>query len=413
MPGLGRLRVGRLGPGRRSIRVRLLLLALLPLGVVLPVLLVVLAVWGGEYFDRLLVTKVRSDLAVAHGYFERVGEGVGRSDEGLAASERLARALAADSRTGREAAVDLLLESRQRLRLDFLHFLDTEGRVRLASGSLPSGTPFGDWPVVRAARGLQARTEVDVFPSALLRSIDYRLAEQARTPLVDTRNAAPDDRAVEDRGLVIHTAAPVVDGRGRLVGVLAGGVLLNRNLEFIDRLNEVVYPEGALPLGSLGTATLFLGDVRVATNVRLFEGSRAIGTRVSRVVRDTVLGRGDTWLDRAFVVQDWYVSGYRPLIDSRGERIGMLYVGFLEGPFAAAKHTTLAVVVGLFAVAMGLAALFAVLWARRVFQPIERMHATMSAIEQGVAQARVGSIESRDELGELAAHFDQLLDRLQ
>jgi two-component system, NtrC family, sensor kinase len=70
--------------------------------------------------------------------------------------------------------------------------------------------------------------------------------------------------------------------------------------------------------------------VRIATNVRLFEGGRAIGTRVSQTVRDAVLSAGKTWLNRAFVVQDWYYSGYRPLIDSRGERIGMLYVGFLE-----------------------------------------------------------------------------------
>jgi two-component system NtrC family sensor kinase len=416
MPGLGRLgfrRPGTDAPPRRSIRVRLLLLALLPLGVVLPVLLAVLALWGGEYFDRLLVTKVRSDLAVAHGYFERVEEGVGRSVEGLAGSERLARALDADSRAGRQAAVDLLIESRQRLGLDFLHFLDREGRVRFASGTLPAGYSFADWPVVRAARQQQARTAMAVFPASLLAGIDPRLAEQARIPLISTLNAAPDERSVEDRGLVIHTAAPVLDSRGQLAGVLAAGVLLNRNLDFIDRLNEVVYPEGALPLGSLGTATLFLGDVRVATNVRLFEGERAIGTRVSQAVRDAVLGRGETWLDRAFVVRDWYLSGYRPLMNSGGERVGMLYVGFLEGPFAGAKHTTFAIVVGLFAVAMGLAALFAVLWARRVFRPIERMHATMHAIEQGEAESRVGSIESRDELGELAAHFDRLLDRLQ
>jgi hypothetical protein len=62
-------------------------------------------------------------------------------------------------------------------------------------------------------------------------------------------------------------------------------VLLNKNLDFIDNLNAVVYPDGTLPLGSAGTATLFLGDVRVATNVRLFGDTRAIGTRVSAVVQ--------------------------------------------------------------------------------------------------------------------------------
>ena len=51
MSGLGRLEA----PRRRSIRVRLLLLALLPLGIVLPVLLAVLTIWGGDYLDRLLI----------------------------------------------------------------------------------------------------------------------------------------------------------------------------------------------------------------------------------------------------------------------------------------------------------------------------------------------------------------------
>jgi signal transduction histidine kinase len=54
-----------------------------------------------------------------------------------------------------------------------------------------------------------------------------------------------------------------------------------------------------------------------------------------------------------------------------------------------------------------------VLWARRVFKPIERMHATMHAIERGEAEARVGPVDSQDELAVVAAHFDQLLDRLQ
>ena len=81
-------------PSRRSIRVRLLLLALLPLGIVLPALLVILATWGGGHIDDLLVAKVRTDLAAARGYYDRVAEGVGRSVEALAGSAQLAGALA-------------------------------------------------------------------------------------------------------------------------------------------------------------------------------------------------------------------------------------------------------------------------------------------------------------------------------
>ena len=95
----------------------------------------------------------------------------------------------------------------------------------------------------------------------------------------------------------------------RPLGLPQAGLLLNRNLPFIDHINQIVYPAGSRPYGSRGTATLFLDDVRISTNVRLFgaeQDERAIGTRVSQAVHEVVLGSDCTWLDRAFVVNDWY-----------------------------------------------------------------------------------------------------------
>ena len=54
------------------IRTKLLALVLVPLVVVLPMLGLILAVWGNAALDRMLITKVRADLAVAHGYFDQV-----------------------------------------------------------------------------------------------------------------------------------------------------------------------------------------------------------------------------------------------------------------------------------------------------------------------------------------------------
>ncbi|UCV15398.1 cache domain-containing protein [Quatrionicoccus australiensis] len=399
MPGLGRL----MRFGRRSIRVRLLLLALIPLGFVLPLTISVLAYWGGDYFNQLLVTKVRSDLAIAHGYYERVSEGVGGSVASLADSARLARVLGALPRRHDKAIAAVLNAVQQEQKLDFLYFLDVD-RSRADARA---------WPVVASALDGQAKTATEVFSGAQLFAISPALAERARTPVLVTANARADQREVEVRGLVIHAAAPVHDASGRLLGVLSGGILLNKNLNFIDRLNAIVYPEGALPFGSAGTATLFLDSVRVATNVRLFGSTRAIGTRVSAAVDAAVLGEGRTWLDRAFVVSDWYVSAYEPLLDSRQQRIGMLYVGFLEGPFVTARQHAFAAIAGVFLLAMLVAGVFAIFWARSVFRPIERMHSTMHAIEQGNVDARVGPLSTPDDLGIVAAHFDRMLDRLQ
>jgi two-component system, NtrC family, sensor kinase len=407
VPGLGDL----IPPSRRSIRTRLLLLALIPLGVVLPLTMAALAYWGGDYFDRLLSTKVRSDLAVASGYFERVSESVGRSVSSLADSARLARTLRDTPEASEQAIAELLDTIQLEQKLDFLHFFDVDrARRNRLPGQQADDPP---WPVIEQALAGEAATATEVFAARQLFAISPSLAEQARTPVVATANARPDERTVETRGLVIHAAAPVRNAAGELIGILAGGVLLNKNLDFIDRLNAIVYPEGTLPFGSAGTATLFVDDVRVATNVRLIGDTRAIGTRVSAAVYDSVLGRGQTWLDRAFVVSDWYVSAYAPLYSGAKQRVGMLYVGFLESPFKTARQQAFAAVAVFFALAMLIAGIFAVLWARRVFKPIERMHATMHAIENGQADARVGEVESRDELGVVAAHFDRLLNQLQ
>lgn len=395
---------------RHSIRHRLLLLALLPLGLVLLLTLVALVGWGGTYFERLLMTKVRSDLAVAEGYFDRVRETVGRSVNSLADSERLARALRQPP-ANRAAALSLVLQAARRQpgqqgpqALDFLRFYDLPAARREAV----------QWPAIASALAGQPRIANELFSSAQLAALDPALPERARIRIIPTHNAAPDARYEESRGLVLHAAAPVHDEQGRLLGVLSGGVLLNRNLELIDRLNAIVYPDGALPFDSIGTATLFLGDVRIATNVRLFnDDTRAIGTRVSARVGEAVLQRGQTWLARAFVVSHWYISAYQPLEDSRGERIGMLYVGFLEEPLVAIRERAIVTIASIFGVVMALAGIFAVFWARRIFRPIERMHATMDAIEQGHNEARVGPVDSADELGIVARHFDRLLDRLQ
>ena len=313
--------LARPGPVR-SVRHRLLAIALLPTLVILPLLLGATMIrWSGK-FDDLLITKVNSDLTVARQYLERILETTNDRITALAASVDFAQ----------RGASDQAMETwRQDLGLDYLYLLDSAGRVLSispAAGSPPRPEPD--------ATG----TAIDILSSATLSALSSEFDQRARLELVPTPNARPTDRAVEDRGMVVQSFIPVKlpDG-GR--GMLAGGLLLNQNLVFIDTINDLVYRAGSLPEGSQGTATLFLEDVRISTNVRLFEGRRALGTRVSSAVRARVLDEGQTWLDRAFVVNDWYISAYEPIRDRAGARVGMLYVGFLETPFAQAKRLTL------------------------------------------------------------------------
>ncbi len=404
---------------RLSIRNKLLVLVMVPLAGVLPLLGAILLAWSSVALDRVLVTKIRADLAVASGYFERTLAEVGASAGAIADSRALHDALA-----GPDAGLAPLLDAmRRRERLDFVNLRHADGTLRATQDGTATGADRAS-PAFHAVRGAAEggeHTSVEVLSLAQLRRLYPAGAERVPVRLVPTRNALPTTRAEEDRALVLLSTRAVRDAAGRSLGHVQAGVLLNRNLDFIDHVNAIVYPEGSLPfpeLGSRGTATLFLDDVRISTNVRLFAdaagrgGERAIGTRVSRSVRDTVLGEGRTWLDRAFVVDEWYVSGYLPLRNQAGERVGMLYVGFLERPFVWLKWGALTAIGVVYFAVMIAAAWVSLRWARAIFSPLERMEATMDRVEAGALDARVGLAQqagSADEIGALARHLDRLL----
>ncbi len=92
-----------------------------------------------------------------------------------------------------------------------------------------------------------------------------------------------------------------------------------------------------------GTCTIFqkmndTGDMlRVATNVKGANGKRAIRTFIPAIGQDgkpnpvisTVL-KGETFHGRAFVVDSWYSTAYKPILSDKGQPVGMLYTGMKE-----------------------------------------------------------------------------------
>ena len=391
----------------RSVRSRLLAIALLPMLVVLPLFLsAVVGNWSTR-FDNLLIAKVNGELTIAHQYMFSILEGSGQKIQALAASAAFESSVSTRSN---ETLAVFLDGKRKELGLDILYLITAEGQT--VSSPLSTNQPdLLKWPVVKRAISGTLSSEIDIFSTTDLAQFHPNLAEQASINLVPTEAAVPTDRQTESRGMVIHTASPVLYHSEP--AALVGGLLLNRNLEFIDTINDLVYPAASLTEGSRGTATLFLDDVRVSTNVRLFENVRALGTRVSAIVRSTVLDGGNVWLDRAFVVNDWYISAYEPITDSYGSRVGMLYVGFLDSPFRAAKLRTLIVIVFGFLLIVVMSIPVFLGWARSIINPLEKMVATISDVEDGDLGARSNVLGGQDEISKVAGHLDGLLDQLQ
>jgi hypothetical protein len=123
---------------------------------------------------------------------------------------------------------------------------------------------------------------------------------------------------------------PKVEGNdsvaGKDVPALYFGVTKMNN--FFDVVDEVVKEHG-------GTATLFVkaGEqyVRVATNVKKDDGSRAIGTILDPsgpVIAK--IKKGEAYYGEATILGKTYVTGYDPIRDGSGEVVGIYYVGYLS-----------------------------------------------------------------------------------
>ena len=241
---------------------------------------------------------------------------------------------------------------------------------------------------------------------------DSSLAQQAIIQIIPTPKAIPSDSNQLVAGMMLCSAAPVYKYDGKLAGVLRAGILLNRNYNLVDQIQNTVFHAEQYKGKTVGTATIFQDDVRISTNVLREDGSRAIGSRVSAEVYEHVLRQGKTWLDRAWVVNAWYISAYAPLYDIDNNIIGMLYVGVLEDKFRDVTLHTLTIF-GLITLA-GLTAAGVVAWklSGSISQPVRSLASASATIAQGDF-SQILPVNSTDEIGSLTQSFNLMAKSLQ
>ena len=348
--------------------------------------------------------RVSLDLRAAWRVLDDRRSGIQLTLALLAPGKRVGAALA-DRRT---AAADLEAIRRQ-ADLDFLGLTDAHGTV-LARGR--SGSAIGDDlsadPFVAHALTGASRAGFALLSRDRLLKEGEGLADQAFTRFAPTPRARPRAETSQDDGMVLMAATPVPDGRGGIAGVLYGGVLLNRNDALVDGIRSAVFEDEKYHGRHLGTVTVFQWDVRVATNVPRADGGRAIGTRVSAEVYENVLERGLSWYDRAFVVNDWYISAYDPIRDVTGRTIGIIYVGVLARRYDDMRRDLLALYAGL-AVLLGVVAfVLGLVFARRLTRSLGRVTAATAGTAGGDLNLTVPEPHADDEVRDLTRDFNTM-----
>lgn len=293
--------------------------------------------------------------------------------------------------------------------LDILTLTDQGGKVlvRTSNPSEVGDNQAHDRLVQAVIQGEVPVAATTIVSASDLKTESALLAQQADIKLVDTPRARQVSQTDEADGMMLKAAAPVFDSQHRLVGVLYGGILLNRNNQIVDKIKQTVYHEVRYQGKDMGTATIFQNDVRISTNVPNSDGSRAVGTRIAADVFDRVFVQGQQWIGRAFVVNDWYITAYEPIRDIDNKVIGILYVGVLEAKYLDIERQTVYAFLGI-TLAGALVTLFAgYLISRQITIPITELVSASKALAQGNLDAKA-EIHSADEMEYLANTFNAM-----
>ena len=327
---------------------------------------------------------------------------------GAAATEKLADV----ARSGKmDQLPAILADLRKKNKLHFLSFIDFEHGVEARASQPGLGTfsrnPASFADLITAARNGEVKASTEVLTRKELLLEDPTLALRAPIDIVPVPMAAPDARTRVDSGLVLLAAAPVSTQSG-LRGVLYGGVLLNRDYAMVDEINQLVFGGEQAAGHNIGTVSIFMGDVRVATNVMSAPNQRAVGMRISAEVARAVLTEGNNYYGRAYVVTDWHLTAYEPIHDHADRIVGILYVGIPEKPFLAVR--TGMMLSFLLVAAAGVVVVIALTYfiTRSMIHPLEAMVKASNRIAAGDFDAEV-NVSSRDEIGILAGSFNKML----
>ncbi len=404
-------------------------------GSLLTVLLFSLVIKGimNDYFRRLAEVRlqfvseqgqreVRTNVAIFKDSFQKIFSDITTTTGALAQSGILGDHLPRTDADRKQSALMLQRVARES-RLSILTLVDLEGRVIVRAANPEA---FGDDILMRDYEDLpkpvssvrrlilnalagQTIQSFEVFaPEILSRE---NLQDRAKIQLKAWQQAVPGN-AFEERGLVMTVAMPLRTSSGKTAGAVLAGRLLNKDLSIVNDIQKLLQD----------SASIFLGDVRIATTATINRGDNrgqnATGTLLDPE-RDRVLSRGELFHFR----NDSQMGLYEPLRNYENQVIGAIWIGrplsFIDSidkaqsaiETTAGRRTNLYIVLSAI-ISMLLAIAIGWFFSRRVTARIDQLRKGAEVIEQGQLGYRL-RIESGDEIELVSNQFNSMASKLE
>lgn len=249
---------------------------------------------------------------------------------------------------------------------------------------------FSAWPNMKL-RSLSLATKTVAIVVAAMGLLTLVVMTVAAVLLSHDINA----RATERGGANLRVAWDVLadygtDFSARDGRLYVGSTPLNGFDEPVDRIKTLVG----------GTATLFLNDQEVATNLLSDTGLRTAGAAWRPgIVQDTVLREGRPYRGQADILGRTYFVAYDPIKTVSGETIGAVRVAIPKADFTTGPTRVL---IALFLCSLALTALaipVCLYLSRRIFSPLTSLAERLEALRQGRTAFDAPWTDRQDDIG--------------
>lgn len=122
--------------------------------------------------------------------------------------------------------------------------------------------------------------------------------------------SAAQKTALEEQDQHLKTFWKLLSSKGQGVRIVAGKMLVgnfvvNDSSDLPDHIQDIFDC----------TATIFLGDIRISTNVLLPDGTRAIGTKLEGPAYDAIFKQGKSYRGETLILGVPYLTAYDPIKD--------------------------------------------------------------------------------------------------
>jgi len=306
------------------------------------------------------------------------------------------------------------IEVKDYLGTDMIIVTDSKGRViqRLNNRTFKNDNVLEIVPIRQAIETGKQISGTSILPKTIISREGEDISSKVPVKIIPTEKGRKPDRDYEDRALVLNTATPVFS-EGELLGVIYGATIKNNNFEIVDRIQSLFFKKThrSNVKSRIGTVTIFLDDIRISTNVISREGERTVGTLVSEEVYNRVFKKGDIWIDRAFVVDKWYIAGYMPLLDTTGKTVGILYVGVPSDNYKWIKSNMAWYVLLITGITAFIAIIVSVYLLKRIIRPINEVVETTDIIAEGDYSSKLRQFREY-ELAHLSSAFNRMIDAI-